>query len=529
MPPSSRAASNYPWDRPLARRSDHSTMSGKLERSIQGTLTLESFGASQSETGKRRGPPNRMNDLVYRDWMKFQKSFFRYTSDQALIEECIYFFTKAVWDDGSPSRTLVVGCDTFCQSRVPAPRVVSHVHRQSSFAKVSDIIRSKTEDFGVNDFVLVDLRTLIKAQPEHDNFINCHAEDVFDSLRGALAPQRYCCILVGLSESNGGGFPFPWAIGLAGRSHLRLRDEKVGLLESEGRVFYCLFMQAEADGRPRELVTSRTFRLSDRPVHNRISAWVIPKPPPRKPNELLHPAKFPETLVEELIKTHSSEMDNVFDPMVGTGSTVLAALRTNRYGYGTDLSEEFISIAQERIDREMEPSLFGDPISAGRVFVADATKLGEIRGLDGIQFQYAVTSPPYWSMLRNPGNENQEARRRRNLPLVYSDNPRDLGNIANYDQFLDVLEKVYSAVAEKLSDNGVLTVVIKNVKRNHILHTLAWDLACRLCGPKGSFDYAGTTLWCQDDVSIKPFAVGIYWVSNILHTYCVHFQKRELA
>ena len=504
-------------------------MSGHVEGSIQGNLTLDTFGDARNAKKKRGGPPNRMNDLVYRDWMKFQKSFFRYSSDQALIEECIYFFTKALWDDGSPSRVLVVGSDTFCRSGVPAPRVVTHVYGQKSFGEVSDTIRSKTEDGGVYDFVLVDLRSLIKEQAELDDFINRHIEDLFDGLREALTPKRYCCMLVELSDSSAGEFPFPWAIGLAGRSHLRLRDEKVGLIENEGRVLYCVFMQAETDGRPHELVTSRTFRLSVRQPHNKIPAWIIPKPPPRKPNEILHPAKFPETLIEEFIKMHSLEMDNVFDPMVGTGSTVLAALRTNRRGFGTDLSEEFIRIAQGRIDQEGEPSLFGGKMPEGRVFVGDATKLGGIRGLDGIQFQYAVTSPPYWSMLRNPGSENQKARRRRNLPMVYSDDPRDLGNIARYDQFLDVLENVYNAVAERLSDDGVLTVVVKNVKRNHILHTLAWDLACRLCGPNGSFEYAGTTLWCQDDVGIKPFAVGIYWVSNILHTYCVHFQKRELA
>ncbi len=37
----------------------------------------------------------------------------------------------------------------------------------------------------------------------------------------------------------------------------------------------------------------------------------------------------------------------------------------------------------------------------------------------------------------------------------------------------------------------------------------------------------GNTLWCQHDVGLKPFAVGIYWMSNILHTYCLHFRKRK--
>ncbi len=130
-------------------------------------------------------------------------------------------------------------------------------------------------------------------------------------------------------------------------------------------------------------------------------------------------------------------------------------------------------------------------------------------------------------MLANTGSENQQARRSRNLPLVYSDDVQDLGNIADYDRFLDVLESVYNQVADRLPEEGILTVVVKNVKRDHILYPLAWDLALRLCSPKGSFDYVGNTLWCQDDVGIKPFAVGIHWVSNILHTYCLHFQKRS--
>ena len=503
-------------------------MSGNLATGKQGRLTFDPSAAAKRQKGKRGGPPNRMNDLVYRDWMKFQKSFFRFASVQALIEKCVYFFTKAVWDNGTASRTLIVGADEFSQAAVPAPRVVTHVYGHKSFETVNSTIRGQTRKTRAHDFVLVDLRSLITEQAELDDFINQYAEGLFEGLRAALREDRYCCVMVGLPQAGGGGFPFPWAVALAARSHLRLRDEKIGLIEDEGRVFYCLFMQANEDGRPRESMTKKSLRLSEAKFCQNVPAWIIPRPPPRRKNEILHPAKFPETLIEQLIKIHSSEMDSVFDPMVGTGSTVIAALRTKRNGFGTDLSKEFIQTAQDRIEQEQEPSLFPGVELEGRVFVGDATRLDEIYELDGIEFQYAVTSPPYWSMLKNPGSENQKARRLRNLPLVYSDDVQDLGNIADYDEFLNVLESVYNDVAERLADDGMLTVVVKNVKRNHILYPLAWDLASRLCGPKGSFNYVGTTLWCQDDVGIKPFAVGIYWVSNILHTYCLHFQKRKV-
>jgi len=495
----------------------------------QSSLMLKEPDATPGSNGAkngRGGPPNRMNDLVYRDWMKFQKSFFRYTSDQALIEECIYFFTKAVWEDQTPSRTLIVGADAFSPSTIPRPRDIAHATGQKSFKTVNTTLHQQTSAIGVHDFVLVDLRPLIKEGGDLDSFITTYANTFFEALRASLKNERYCCVIVGAPQTGGSGFPFPWSVALAARTHLRLRDEKIALIENEGRVFYCLFMQANGDARPMALATHDILRLSDSKVREVVPAWTIPKPPPRKKNEILHPAKFPETLIEEFIKLFSKPRDNVFDPMVGTGSTVIAALRTKRNGFGIDLSEQFVKTARDRIHEEQKPSLFPDFLPDGRVFLGDATKLDQIHELDAIKFAYAITSPPYWSMLANPGSENQETRRRRNLPLVYSEHAQDLGNIADYDRFLDVLESVYLRVAERLTDGGILTVIVKNLKREHILYTLAWDLTFRLCGPLGSFDYVGTTLWCQDDVGIKPFAVGIYWVSNILHTYCLHFQKR---
>lgn len=256
-----------------------------------------------------------------------------------------------------------------------------------------------------------------------------------------------------------------------------------------------------------------------------IPAWTIPKPPPRKPNEVFHPAKYPETLAEEFLHLFTRPGDRVFDPMVGVGSTVVAAIRTERHGYGVELVPDYVTIAQKRVASEQKPSLFGPP-PEGKIFQGDATRLSEMPELAGLKFHYAITSPPYWSMLKNPGSENQRARRKKNLPLTYSADERDLGNVQDYDEFLDLLQSVYEQVADKLVDDAFLTVVVKNVKRNHVVYPLAWDLVARLCGETGKYSYVGTTLWCQDNIGLKPFAVGIHWVSNTVHTYCLHFKKR---
>jgi hypothetical protein len=230
----------------------------------QSSLMLKEPDATPGSNGAkngRGGPPNRMNDLVYRDWMKFQKSFFRYTSDQALIEECIYFFTKAVWEDQTPSRTLIVGADAFSPSTIPHPRGIAHATGQKSFKTVNTTLHQQTSETGVHDFVLVDLRPLIKEGGDLDSFITTYANTFFEALRASLKNERYCCVIVGAPQTGGSGFPFPWSVALAARTHLRLRDEKIALIENEGRVFYCLFMQANGDARPMALASAKLSQL----------------------------------------------------------------------------------------------------------------------------------------------------------------------------------------------------------------------------------------------------------------------------
>src|SRR5258708_9950779 len=108
-------------------------------------------------------------------------------------------------------------------------------------------------------------------------------------------------------------------------------------------------------------------------------------------------------------------------------------------------------------------------------------------------------------MLTNEGSENQRSRRDKSLPTVYSDDGQDVGNISEYVEFLTTLTSVYDSTASVLADGGHLTVIVKNVKREHVIYPLGWDLVRHLARTGGRYEYVGTTLWCQDDVSIQPF------------------------
>lgn len=63
-----------------------------------------------------------------------------------------------------------------------------------------------------------------------------------------------------------------------------------------------------------------------------------------------HPAPFPEELPYRLMQLYSFEEDIVLDPFMGSGTTGLVALKTKRKYIGYEISEEYISLANKRIN-----------------------------------------------------------------------------------------------------------------------------------------------------------------------------------
>lgn len=64
----------------------------------------------------------------------------------------------------------------------------------------------------------------------------------------------------------------------------------------------------------------------------------------------VHPTQKPTELLEYLIKTYTNEGETVLDFTMGSGSTGLAAVNTNRKFFGIELDEKYFNIAKERIE-----------------------------------------------------------------------------------------------------------------------------------------------------------------------------------
>lgn len=102
--------------------------------------------------------------------------------------------------------------------------------------------------------------------------------------------------------------------------------------------------------------------------------WTIPNVKSNHVEKTAHPCQFPVELIERLVLALTAEDDWVLDPFLGTGTSIVAAIRHGRRGVGAELLEAYQKIARERIAAAAEGSLpvrpmnrpVFDPKNAGR-------------------------------------------------------------------------------------------------------------------------------------------------------------------
>ena len=72
----------------------------------------------------------------------------------------------------------------------------------------------------------------------------------------------------------------------------------------------------------------------------------------------LHPTQKPVGLMEYLIKTYTNESDTVLDNTMGSGTTGLACLNTNRHFIGIESDKNYYNIAKDRLNKPLLDVLY---------------------------------------------------------------------------------------------------------------------------------------------------------------------------
>lgn len=90
--------------------------------------------------------------------------------------------------------------------------------------------------------------------------------------------------------------------------------------------------------------------------------WIIPNVKSNHIEKTIHPCQYPVELIERLVLSMTNENDWVFDPFLGTGTTIIAAVRHQRRGAGAEVVDKYIEIAHDRITQEMRGTLKTRPM-----------------------------------------------------------------------------------------------------------------------------------------------------------------------
>src|SRR5258706_2715892 len=152
-----------------------------------------------------------------------------------------------------------------------------------------------------------------------------------------------------------------------------------------------------------------------------------------------HPAPFSFQDVARLIRFFTKRGMTVLDPFCGVASTMKACALNGRNGIGIELSAHWADLGRERLLKEVPPDLRKS--TEQTIIVGDSReKLDE---LAAESVDLVVTSPPYWNILCKIDHKMRK-RVEAGLATRYSTVEGDLGNVPDYNTFLDQLAVVFS-------------------------------------------------------------------------------------
>lgn len=230
---------------------------------------------------------------------------------------------------------------------------------------------------------------------------------------------------------------------------------------------------------------------------------------------LKHPAMFPVALVERLITVFTNHHQTVIvDPFAGVGSTIVAAQRLGKHGIGIELNPTFAELARARCT---QPTLFTEQDGTATIHTANALDTATILAHQSVDF--VVTSPPYWNILNQKRTADYKAIR------TYSDADADLGNIADYGEFMQQIQRVFAGVYQVLRNGSYCCVVVMDIRRKNRFYPFHSDIATMMQAI--GFIYDDLIIWDRrhEYNNMRPLGYPSVFRVNKAHEFILIFQK----
>jgi DNA modification methylase len=266
-----------------------------------------------------------------------------------------------------------------------------------------------------------------------------------------------------------------------------------------------------------------------------ISVWDdIEKSPEER--MLNHPAIYPSSLVERLIDCYLWNKGIVLDPFLGSGSTLVAALKKGHSGVGVEVVPDFAQMSYKRLRNSYLPSIFNDkqnpsirlidrpeklnfsPNKQELIIIKDTSHNLKNYISDEI-IDLIITSPPYWTIHRRLRTADFKK------PRPYSDNPQDLGNIEKYEEFIRELGKIFSNCFSILKTGAYCIVNVMDLRYGSKFIPYHVDII-NLLNSIG-FQLEDIIIWnrVKDYSNLRPLGYPYKFIVNKVHEYLIVFRK----
>lgn len=226
-----------------------------------------------------------------------------------------------------------------------------------------------------------------------------------------------------------------------------------------------------------------------------------------------HPATFPVELVSRLLQCFAANSSGTFiDPFAGSGSSLIAALKLGMYPIGFDINSDYRTIFENRL------MSLNKTYENWRYEVHDSRKLSELVNESSVEI--CVTSPPYWDIL----SRKRTADGKKNVN--YSNDSVDLGNLENYDKFLEAMKIVAIQIGHVLRPKAYFILNIMDLRKGPVFYPLHQDLSTKIL-ETGKFSLEDIIIWDRqsDYNSMRPLGYPYKFVINKVHEYLMVFRQ----
>lgn len=254
----------------------------------------------------------------------------------------------------------------------------------------------------------------------------------------------------------------------------------------------------------------------------------------RAKKHLAHGATYPEKLCDRLITMYSREGDTILDPFLGTGTTVVSAVKNNRRGIGIELTDRFFEVASQSVaDTYGAASPDDKPLGENTLLKGDCREM--LREIGDGSVQLTITSPPYADLIHKVVEDRSKHHKSSKFVLennattnLYSDDERDLGNMP-MDAYIKKVEEIMVQLYRVTKDGGYNAWVVKDFRDTK--HKIPYvDLHSKIAaaGEKAGFLYHDLIIWDQNQHR-KLVLLGypsVFYV-NQNHSYIVIMRKTK--